>query len=146
MLIISSVTDFEILNYQIMTNLNINTEATITDETTIDYTQFFRYEWKEYVGHDCGGELYDLSFPNPKLELRTYDLIKETEKGYWIGYKNFSSWKKWIPKISKRRFAYPTKQEAMKNFITRTKRRIKILKWQIDCCNIALGFAERTVF
>jgi hypothetical protein len=42
--------------------------------------------------------------------------------------------------------AYPTKQEAMKNFITRTKRRIEILQWQNDCCNIALGIAESTVF
>jgi hypothetical protein len=147
---IRPVADFEILNYQIMIDLNTSTEATITDETAIGfipcYAQFYRYEWQEYAECDHDGDYCAPSFPNPKLELRTYDLIKETEKGYWIGYKNFSSWKKWIPKTSKRRFAYPTKQEAMKNFITRTKRRIKILKWQIDCCNIALGFAERTVF
>jgi hypothetical protein len=89
-------------------------------------TQFFRYEWQEYAEHDYDGEYCLPSFPNPRLELRTYILIKETEKGYWIGYKNFSSWKKWISKTSKRRYAYPTKQEAMKNFITRTKRRIEI--------------------
>ena len=104
--------------------------------------KFYRYEWKEYAEQDYEGELCNPSFPNPKLELTTYVLIKETEKGYWIGYKNFSTWKKWIPKKSLRRFAYPTKEEAIKNFIARTKRRVGILKRQIDCCNIALGLAE----
>jgi hypothetical protein len=107
-------------------------------------TKFFRYEWKEYAEHDCDGELCAPSFPNPKLELRTYDLIRETKKGYWIGYK-YLSYKKWIPKESKKRYAYPTKEEAIKNFVTRTKRRIQILQWQIDCCNIALERAERTI-
>jgi hypothetical protein len=144
------VPDLELRIYQKQMNMEKERGITITHETAIGfipcYAQFFRYEWQEYAEHDYDGELCAPSLPNPKLELITYDLIKETEKGYWIGYKNFSSWKKWIPKTSKKRFAYPTKQEAMKNFITRTKRRIKLLKWQIDCCNIALGFAERTVF
>lgn len=107
--------------------------------------QFFRYEWQEYAEHDYDGELCSPKFPNPKLELRTYNLIKETEKGFWIGDK-CSGYKKWIPKISKKRFAYPTKEEAIKNFIARTKRRVKILQWQIDCCNIALRFAESAIF
>jgi len=112
------------------------------DEQQKDVKQFFRYEWVEYVTYDQDGEYYDPSLPNPTLELRKFDLIKETEKGYWIGHKELSIWKKWVSKTSKKKYAYPTKQEAMKNFITRTKRRIKILKRQIDCCNIALGFAE----
>lgn len=107
------------------------------------YAQFFRYEWQEYAEHDYDGELVAPRFPNPKLELRKYDLIKETPKGYWIGYKGFS-FKKWIPKNSRKRYAYPTKEEALKNFILRTKKRVKILKRQIDCCNIAIGLAERT--
>ena len=47
--------DFETLNYQIMTDLNTSTEATITDETAIGfmpcYAQFFRYEWQESYGY-----------------------------------------------------------------------------------------------
>ena len=131
---IRPVADLETLNYKIMTDLNTNTEAAITDETAFGfipcYAQFFRYEWQEYAEHDYDGELCAPSFPNPKLELRTYDLIKETEKGYWIGYKGFS-FKKWIPKKSKKRYAYPIKEEALQNFIARTKCRANILKRQI---------------
>src|SRR5574343_347231 len=102
------------------------------------YAQFFRYEWQEYASHDLDGELIASPFPNPKLELRIYDLIKETEKGYWIGYKG-GTFKKWIPKKAKKRYAYPTRDEALKNFIVRTTRRVSILKRQIDCCNIAIS-------
>ena len=103
--------------------------------------KFYRYEWREYSVLDYDGEYVSSVFPNPKLELTTYDLLKETEKGYWIGNKGFS-FKKWIPKKSKRRYAYPTKQEAMDNFITRTERRIKILQRTLDCCKIAISLAE----
>ena len=106
--------------------------------------QFYRYECQEYASHDYNGELIASPHPNPKLELRTYDLLKETEKGYWIGYQGFSL-KKWIPKKSKRRYAYPTKEEALTNFITRTKRRVNILQRQIECCQISISLAERTV-
>ena len=122
--------------------LSDSTDTAIAYSTC--YAQFFRYEWQEYASHDYDGELISPLFPNPKLELRTYDLIKETEKGYWIGYKGFS-FKKWIPKKSKKRYAYPTKEEALQNFIARTKRRVDILKRQIDCCKIAISLAERKV-
>ena len=122
--------------------LSDSTDTAIAYSTC--YAQFFRYEWQEYASHDYDGELISPLFPNPTLELRTYDLIKETEKGYWIGYKGFS-FKKWIPKKSKKRYAYPTKEEALQNFIARTKRRVDILKRQIDCCKIAISLAERKV-
>lgn len=111
---------------------------------TMSDLKFFRYEWKEYVEHDFDGELIRPKSPNPRLELITFDLIGETEKGYWIGNKNIPHLKKWVSKTSKSRFAYPTREEAIKNFITRTKSRVEILNHQIDCCNIAIGLAERT--
>ena len=48
--------------------------------------KFYRYEIVEYAEHDIDGELVSPLIPNPKLELREYDLFKETPKGYWIGY------------------------------------------------------------
>jgi len=65
-------------------------------------------------------------------------LKKETPKGYWICFDKSSSWKKWIPKKSLRRFAYPSKEEAFLNFQKRTERRIEILKHQIEVAKIAL--------
>lgn len=50
--------------------------------------KFYRYEAVQYATIDHDGEYVSSPFPNPKLELRTYDLIKETPKGYWIGLMN----------------------------------------------------------
>jgi len=110
--------------------------------------KFYRYETVEYAVHDIDGELVSSPFPNPKLELRKYDLIKETPKGYWIGFKNnygikIGTWQKWISKTSRKRFAYPTEKEALNNFILRTERRIKILDRQLISCKIGLEIAKK---
>jgi hypothetical protein len=95
---------------------------------------------------DSEGEYVDSHFPNPKLEVREYNLLRETPKGYWIGYGNFGynkyEWKKWVSKTSKKRFAYPTKEEALVNFIKRTEKRLKILDWQLQVCKISLNLAQ----
>ena len=65
---------------------------------------------------------------NDRITLYEFNLIEETSKGYWIGR---LTTKQWIPKESKKRFAYPTKEEALINLITRTKRRISILESQL---------------
>jgi len=103
--------------------------------------EFFRYEWVQYASVDYDGDYVVSSFPDPKLVLRRYELIKETEKGYWIGYKSIN-YKKWIPKESRKRYAYPTKEEAIENFKARTKRRIEILERTVSCCKIALNLAN----
>ena len=60
------------------------------------------------------------------LRFIEYQLVKETPKGYWITHR---SWRlqmispKWISKTSRKRFAYPTKQEALTNYIKRTERK-----------------------
>lgn len=99
--------------------------------------KFYRYILVQYASSDEGDEPL---FPSPKLELSEYDLYKETSKGYWIGFDSLSKYK-WIPKSSKKRFAYPTKQEALNNFIMRTKRRIKILDWQASSSRVGLDLA-----
>lgn len=112
--------------------------------------KFYRYEAVQYAEHDIDGELMPSSHPNPTLECREYVLIKETPKGYWVGfcpykpqYDNWKYiWKKWIPKKAKKRFAYPTKEEALNNYILRTERRINILNKQIEFCMSALSIAK----
>ena len=110
----------------------------------MDDMKFYRYEAREYASLDMDGDYVSSPIPNPKLELREYRLIKETPKGYWIGFEGFHSdvWKKWVSKTSRRRFAYPTNEEALENYIKRTQRRIKILERQAWTCEIALGQAE----
>ena len=101
--------------------------------------KFYRYEAIQYAEHDIDGELVSPKLPNPTIELREYDILKETLKGYWIGHKEFPELSKlWVSKTSKKKFAYPTKDEALINFTKRTEKRIKILKHQILFSEIVL--------
>lgn len=61
------------------------------------------------------------------LEITEFKLVRETPKGYWISpdleYFHFSE-KRWIPKVSRKRYAYPTKKEALDSFIIRKQHQI----------------------
>lgn len=98
--------------------------------------RFYRYEEILYYGDGC------------KLIIRTFDLIEETPCGYWIG-KNiddefllYHEKKRWVSKTSRKRFAYPTKKEALDNFIARKHRQIAILKARIREAKMALTVAN----
>jgi len=109
--------------------------------------KFYRYEGKQYATIDMSGDYVLPSIPNPVLELTEYNLYKETPKGYWIGYGSQLSGKlrseaRWVSKTARKRFAYPSKQEALESFIKRTKKRIRILKYQLDSCRMLLNDAE----
>lgn len=92
----------------------------------------------------------------PILEYTEYSLLKETPNGYWIvpGDSEYylersiviaNSVKKWIPKQSKKRFAYPTKKEALDNFIYRTKKRIDFLATDLQAYQRALNVASNLI-
>lgn len=105
--------------------------------TNITPTRFYRYVIRDY------GESYLL---NVKVALEEYNLHKETPKGYWIGYGSLSGLigkSIWVSKTSKKRFAYPSKQEALNNFILRTQRRLNILSYQAKVCEYAIGDAKQ---
>lgn len=86
-----------------------------------------------------------------KVLERKYVLLKETPKGYWIKpiwdislnislTRDFKTChRKWISKTSKRRYAYPTKGEALINFKARKRRQIQILTAQINNARVALA-------
>lgn len=91
--------------------------------------KFYRYE----IGHVQS--LHGGLFPNAEVQLKEFLLVKETPKGYWIA----DSWmkilhlkSKWVSKTAKKRYAYPTKKEALRAAKTRTVRRIKILSTQLE--------------
>ncbi len=88
--------------------------------------KFYRYETINYTN----GKM---------LQLIELNMHKETKKGFWIGYGsleegNLRSQSIWVSKTSVKRYAYPTPEEAQKNFIKRNEKRIKILKKQILSC------------
>lgn len=109
--------------------------------------KFYRYDIVNYAVHDADGELVSPTYPNPKLELSVYTLHKETPKGYWIGYGDtilgsIRCCSRWVSKTSKKRYAYPTQEEALKSFIFRQKYALKILEHQILNRKFALQDAE----
>ena len=114
--------------------------------------KFYRYEAHLYTNIDSGEigiPSYTISkFRMPTMCLFTYNLHKETPKGYWIGYGHpDNGYVKgdsiWVSKTSKKRYAYPTKEEALFNYIKRTEMRRKILEGQVDFCRSALMNAEK---
>lgn len=103
-------------------------------------TKYYRYEIAKYGSYN---DFSDYTISQIKLELRVFDVQKETPKGYWIGYgPNKDGFSMWISKTSKKKYAYPTKEDALENYISRTTARIKILSKQIDDCRAGLSKAE----
>ncbi|NIA29473.1 MAG: hypothetical protein GWP06_06120 [Actinobacteria bacterium] len=99
--------------------------------------KFYRYE--------------DDDYPNGiKIDLSIFLKLRETECGYWIypqyldSYSDFKkeNLKRWISKTSAKRYAYPTKLEAIKNLIMRKRRQIEHSKYFLNRAQIAKGKAK----
>jgi len=103
--------------------------------------EFYRYETVDRTptSYDINGEV----IPNRnhwdiRLELQTFNLVKETKKGYWICSGNPNQVNKlkeeayWVSKTAKKRFAYPSKEQALKSFICKKELQIKILNMRLS--------------
>ena len=107
--------------------------------------EFYRYNIE-----NAGDE-----FPIPKIVEIVYHGVKETPKGWWImsdsgnvlrrNYKGEGVYKKWIPKESKSRFAYPTRVEAMFNLLKRTQRRRLYAMTRVKFCDEAIKLIKERI-
>jgi len=110
---------------------------------------FYRYEAVHYASCGYDGDFISTTTADIKLVVHELHLYKETPKGYWIGYGKYhpenslrsAGW--WVSKTAKKRFAYPTKEQALTNFMLRTKLRIKILNSQLTQAEIGLNLAKK---
>ena len=100
--------------------------------------EFYRYVM------EMNGSSKGENFPMPKVTLLTFPLLKETKCGYWIDvpYSQKNLGRKWILKVSRKRWAYPTKERAMVNFIKRTQKRRGYASWETRSCEIALNMVR----
>lgn len=98
---------------------------------------FYRYETHHYGSLD---EFDRVVNRTTRVELHEYPLMDVTPKGYWIGYSYF---KKWISKTSLKKYAYPTKEEALAGFIARTSRYVSILNYRLQDASEALAIGIR---
>ena len=69
-----------------------------------------------------------------KVCLEEYEVERETPCGYWIRGE-----RKWVPKDGKKRYAYPTKEEALESFRARKRRQIGILRKQLANAEVFLN-------
>lgn len=96
--------------------------------------KFYRYvDILEYEGH-------------ARIIERVFYLVRKTPKGYWISadrnYKEGSigfKWhrKRWVSKTTRKRYAYPTKEQAMEGFVARKRRQVTILTAQLERAKVA---------
>jgi hypothetical protein len=83
------------------------------------------------------------TYDGPRIVEKTYNLVKETTHGYWINniFLFFGEGKRWVSKTSRKRFAYPTKNEALQSFIARKTRQITILQYNLKRAQESLQLA-----
>jgi hypothetical protein len=111
--------------------------------------KFYRYEILTTVPFNDTTSFKLVLLCKTDVVLVEYSLWKETDKGYWVGYGDLMDGEsvkdrgKWVPKNSKKKFAYLAKDEALNNFIKRTERKIQILNNQLDIAKIALQLAKQ---
>ena len=65
------------------------------------------------------------TYGNIFICIKTYRIIKQTAKGVWI--ENYNS-KKFVLLTGRKRFAYPTKEEAINSLKCRKQRQLQIIK------------------
>lgn len=90
------------------------------------------------------------------FEFRRYEVVKETEKGFWIS-RNGSGWPaSWVKNInhkecrfvlkgSGKRFANETKEAALINLQHRTHSRKRILEQQLNDTLALIGYVDTAV-
>lgn len=115
----------------------------------------YAYRYKEQLissgGYDVSGEYAPSRYgPMVNLILLTYEVIAETPQGFWIntsGFKlsDFPDWKpdrRWISKDGLSAYARLTKEEALKSYIARKKKQIKICESNIRIAKLGKDAAE----
>ena len=94
---------------------------------------FYNYTVTTYAsGLDEYGDCYPSS--SSTLELNKFFLVKESDKTWCVvaEWDNNSRHKHYIRKSSRKKFAYPTIEEAANGFLMRKNRQIEILTGQLD--------------
>jgi len=77
------------------------------------------------------------------LKALEYKVVKETQCGYWIVPCKYAYDKpKFVLKVARKRYAYPTKELALESYIKRKKHQIAILESQLYLARASLEQAK----
>ena len=88
---------------------------------------FYRYQ--ESMHAEC----------SVRLDLHEYVILKTTKHGAWIDVWGV---KKFVKLDARKRYACPTKEEALASFRARKQRQIKLLRAQLTKAETALNLSE----
>lgn len=105
---------------------------------------YYRYQEFRY---SHGVDQFDDPLPgyDLKVELLTFDVLKKTSKGVWIGNLatgQFGS-KKFILNSARKKYACPTKIDALASFLARKYRHRAILKKQLKDVEISIYQSDK---
>ena len=97
--------------------------------------RFHEQQWSS--GWDDEGDNFHRSIvPKVTLEKYVYDVKRETPKGCWIV--THYGLEKWVSNNTTKRYAYPTRAQALNGFIARKRKQIEILTKNLKVAKIAL--------
>lgn len=90
-----------------------------------------------------------LMYSNRQLEImyEEYTILKYTPKGVWIEHPQYGHLKgKFVLLSGKKRFAYPTKEEALKSLYYRKKRQLLYLRNQIEIAETVINMIDKGTY
>lgn len=93
--------------------------------------ELYRYEYGYY------------SQWSAKISLHTFKIVKETPKGFWFYEYGSYGTLKWTSKTTNKRYAYEDKKLALRSFLARKTRQVKILDAQLDKARVYRNLAEK---
>jgi hypothetical protein len=101
---------------------------------------WYRYE---DLRHADVNEFDDIGPTYVKLHVRTYKVSKVTPKGVWLSYFHIGGICRFVLLEARKRFAHPTKEDALESFKARKAKQIRILEKQLEHVRSAVWQAHR---
>ena len=104
--------------------------------------KFYRFE----TGKQVIDEAFFITHPKAKLITRTFTLLRETPCGYWViedckgKLSNYfiEKYKRWVSKSSRKRYCYPTIEEAWESYEIRRSKRVWYLERDLGIAKSAM--------
>lgn len=77
------------------------------------------------------------------IRERKFEILKETPCGFWIErWEHARNEKRWVSSTARKRYAYPTRKEAMINFKARKYRQLQLVEAQLKKVNDAIYYVD----
>ncbi len=81
----------------------------------------------------------DSSYTDEPPWLSEYNVVRKTRKGTWVSYAGIE---KFVLDVAEKKYAYPTKELALRSYIIRKKRQIQHASNTHDKATANLSMAE----